>query len=119
MRWPFLTLQSLGFSREEPRTAKQFASAKRERAVMSLYTWLNMLHAKTQRSRRKPWRRGSRVRPALEPLEDRLVLDTRIWSGGDPLSSNWIAVLNWQNGAIFPPLNPVQDGDSVDFPADA
>src|SRR5205807_554730 len=82
---------------------------------MSLYSWLNK-RSKTLRSRPKPPR--GPFRPSLEALEDRLVLDTRIWSGGDPFSANWSAYLNWKNGALFPDP-PVKQGDSVDFPADA
>jgi autotransporter-associated beta strand protein len=84
---------------------------------MSLYPWLSK-HSKTRRSRSK-LRRDQTFRPCLEALEERLVLDTRIWSGGDPFSSNWSALFNWQNGAISLPSNPVRSGDSVDFPANA
>src|SRR5262249_40035202 len=86
--------------------------------LMSLKAWLNKLRTKARPSQSNPPRRPSVYRPFLEPLEPRLVLATRIWSGGDPLSSNWSAYLNWSNGALFP--DPaVKKGDSVEFPTNA
>src|SRR5437879_1942211 len=77
---------------------------------MSLYTWLTK-RSKTRRSRSKS-RRDQTFRPSLEPLEARLVLTTRTWTGGSILSNHWSDQFNWQNGVP-------QVGDSVFFPAAA
>jgi len=58
---------------------------------MQFHLWPNR---KTSRTNRPSQPR--RVRPCLEPLEDRLVLSTLHWSGASDQSSKWSDVANWQ-----------------------
>ena len=72
-------------------------------------------HLRRTQSKPKTPKGSSRpvyFRPRVEALEERVVLTTRIWTGGSILSNHWSDQFNWQNGV------PVS-GDSVFFPADA
>src|SRR5262249_28300173 len=76
--------------------------------AMSFRFWLSR-----KTSRTVPPSRPRRVRPCLEPLDDRLVLPTLHWSGASDQSSKWSDVANWQEAKA-----PVA-GDDLVFAAGA